>query len=64
MRQSGSEAKCRVLLGKLQGKRPPGEIRFRWEDVIRGNHQLYPTQGGYINFSAWFMETGRYWNEK
>jgi len=28
----------RLLLGKLQGKLPPGEARFRWEDVIRGSH--------------------------
>jgi len=39
MRQPRSEAKCiEILVGKLQGKRPPGEARFRWEAVIRDNH--------------------------
>jgi hypothetical protein len=26
---------CRVLVGKLEGKRPLGRLRRRWEDGIR-----------------------------
>jgi len=26
---------CRVLVGKPEGKRPPGRLRRRWEDNIK-----------------------------
>jgi hypothetical protein len=29
----------RVLVGKLEGKRPPGRPRRRWEDNIKMDHQ-------------------------
>jgi len=39
MGQPRNEAKCiEFVLGKLHGKRPPGEARFEWEDVTRGSH--------------------------
>jgi hypothetical protein len=32
----GEERKvCKVLVGKTEGKRPPGRPRRRWEDGIR-----------------------------
>jgi len=30
---------CRVLVGKLEGKRPLGKPRRRWVDSIRMDHQ-------------------------
>jgi len=30
---------CRVLVGKLEGKRPLGRPRRRWEDKIKMNLQ-------------------------
>jgi hypothetical protein len=30
----GGEKKCKVLVGKLEGKRPLGRPRCRWEDNI------------------------------
>ena len=29
---------CRVLVGRLEGKRPPGRPRGRWEDKIKMDH--------------------------
>jgi hypothetical protein len=26
---------CRILVGKPEGKRPPGRLRRRWEDNIK-----------------------------
>jgi len=37
---------CRVLVGKLQGKRPLGGDRRRWEDNIKMNLQTVGC-GGY-----------------
>jgi hypothetical protein len=34
-RTHGAENEYRVLLGKLEGKRPLGRPRHRWEDGIR-----------------------------
>jgi hypothetical protein len=26
---------CRILMGKLEGKRPLGKPRYRWEDKVK-----------------------------
>jgi len=31
----GERVSCRVLVGKLEGKRPLGRYRHRWEIILR-----------------------------
>jgi len=36
---------CRVLVGKLEGKRPLGRPRCRWDDNIKMDHQEVVCEG-------------------
>jgi len=38
---------CRVLVGKPEGKRPPGRLRRRWEDSIKTDLQEVGCRGVY-----------------
>ena len=38
-RVGGRRGVCRVLVGKPEGKRPPGRPKRRWEDNIKMNLQ-------------------------
>jgi hypothetical protein len=55
----GKERKVyKVLVGKPEGKRPPGRPRRRWEDGIRMDLREIGLVGGWIGFDWLRIGTG------
>ena len=55
----GGEGVYRVLVGKLEGRRPLGRLRHRWVDNIRMD--LQEVGCGYMDWIGLAQDTDRWW---
>jgi hypothetical protein len=53
--------KCKVLVGKSEGKRPLGRTRCRWEDGIRMDLGGFCWRGGVMEQIQWAQDRGQWW---
>ena len=53
----GGEGVCRVLLGKLEGKRPLGRPRLRWVDI---RMDLQEVGCGYVDWIGLAQDSDRW----